>query len=363
MTAGFDCTDDPALGKPVMFTSENWVDFMLNSPMVSTPGTKFNYCTGEAHLLSAILQKATGMQTRSFANEVFFSELGIEPRTETLWPSDRQGVTSGGYDLSLTPQQMAKIGYLFLNQGKWDGKTIIPSQWVKASTSSHNQGDGEKSYGYLWWIDPQGKWYAALGRNGQHIFVYPEKNLVVVFTAALPTGNNADLIPLQKLLDQYILPAVKSDGLLPDNPDGQARLSTAIHALAQTQRVVPNLPATAKEISGKAYNMEENPFGWQTIVFTFPEGKDEGQVTINDSPPGSIGLDNSYRFLDTGENPFPLGLRGSWIDTDTFVIEDIMLGMPVHYQVTVNFKGDKIQITQLDAVNGGQAQADGTLSQ
>jgi hypothetical protein len=179
----------------------------------------------------------------------------------------------------------------------------------------------------------------------------------------LPTGNNADLIPLQKLLDQYILPAVKSDQPLPANPDGQARLQDAIQALAKAQPVTSNLPSMAKEISGKTYTMNENPFGWQTIEFSFPEDKEEAQIVINDDgPPAAIGLDHSYRFLETGENPFPTGLRGVWKDADTFVVESIVLGAPVHYQAIVDFTGDKIHITQVDDVNGGEAQADGTLS-
>jgi CubicO group peptidase (beta-lactamase class C family) len=124
-------------------------------------------------------------------------------------------VTTGGFGLALTSGEMAKLGYLFLNQGQWDGETIVPAAWVAASTASHaNQGD-KKEYGYLWWIDPQGQWYAALGRAGQHIFVYPAENLVVVFTANLPYTHDADLVPLQELLDQYILPAVKSDRRCP----------------------------------------------------------------------------------------------------------------------------------------------------
>jgi CubicO group peptidase (beta-lactamase class C family) len=362
LSAGIDCPEDPALGKPIMQASENWVEFMLNQPMVSKPGAKFNYCTGEAHILSAILQKATGMSARSFANQVLFSQIGIGPVTETLWPSDPQGVTLGGYGLSLTPQQMAKIGYLFLNQRRWDGKTVIPSQWIKASTTDHNQGDGKKGYGYLWWIDPQGKWYAALGRNGQHIFVYPAENMVVVFTAALPTGNDADLIPLQKLLDQYILPAVKSDGPLPDAPNAQARLKSGIQTFAQPEETNPSFPATAKEISGRSYAMEDNPFGWQTIVFSFQEGEQEAQISINDSQLTPIGLDNTYRFAGDGENPFPMGFRGFWKNANTFGIEYIVLGTPAHYQVTVEFSGDKIHIVQQVVLTGIEDQVNGARS-
>jgi hypothetical protein len=337
------------------------VEFMLNSPMVSVPGEKFNYCTGEAHLLSAILQKATGMETRSFANQVLFSKLGIEPRMEALWPSDMQGVTFGGHDLSLTPRQMAKFGYLFLNQGKWEGKTIIPSQWVKASTTSHSQGDGEKGYGYLWWTDPQGEWYAALGRNGQHIFVYPKENMVVVFTAALPTGNNADLIPLQKLLDQYILPAVKSDQPLPANDDAQARLQDGIQALAHPQTASPTIPASAIEISGKTFVLDENPLGMQTLVFSVKEGESEATVLVNGQPI-TVGLDNLFRFTSDAESPFSFGYRGSWEADGAFNVESIMVGTPVYNRTRVQFSGDTIHVTQRDGLSGSVTEIQGRLS-
>jgi CubicO group peptidase (beta-lactamase class C family) len=177
---------------------------------------------------------------------------------------------------------MAKLGFLSLNQGQWDGGTIVPAAWVATSTKSHaNQGD-KKEYGYLWRIDPEGKWYAAPGRAGQQIFVYLAENLVVVFTADLPHTNDANLIPLQELLDQYILPAVKSGQPLPANPDGLARLEAGIRALAQPRPTAPQpLPAIATQISGKAYTLEDNPFGRQTIFFDFQESVDEAKVTVS----------------------------------------------------------------------------------
>jgi CubicO group peptidase (beta-lactamase class C family) len=361
LTAGLDCPEDPSLGKPIMQTSGNWVGFMLDQPMVSRPGEKFNYCTGEAHLLSAILQKATGMSTRTYANQMLFSPIGIKPLLEARWPSDPQGVTLGGYGLGLTPQEMAKFGYLFLNKGKWDGTMVLPSQWVKTSTTRHNQGDGKKDYGYLWWIDPQGKWYAALGRNGQHIFVYPTENMVVVFTAALPTGDDADLIPLQKLLDQYILPAVKSDRALPANPDAQARFKAAVQAMAQPQPSIPaSLPAIAREISGKNFALDDNPFGWHTIAFSFKEGETEAKLNV-DGMEIAFGLDNVYRFVPAGDSPFPQGFRGSWEGGDTFNVESIQLGTPTYFKSKVLFFADGIHIIQRDELSGSEVDIQGRL--
>jgi CubicO group peptidase (beta-lactamase class C family) len=367
MTSGLDCHENPEPGEAFMQASLNWVQFMLDLPMAAQPGTEFNYCTGAVQVLSAILQGATGMSAREFANQNLFAPLGIGPISEARWPSDPQGVTTGGYGLALTPGEMAKLGYLFLNQGQWDGETIVPAEWVAASTASHaNQGD-KKEYGYLWWIDPQGKWYAALGRAGQHIFVYPAENLVVVFTSDLPFSNDADLIPLQELLDQYILPAVKSSRSLPANPDGLARLKSGIQVLAQPQRTVPPpLPAIAAEIYGKAYTLATNPFGWQTIAFSFQDGADEVMVTASDATGATaqvaVGLDNVYRTNPGADSTFPEESRGRWEDQDTFIVEDIYPGQMVQFTYRIQFSGEAIHIIRQEKYSGNVVELQGTLT-
>ena len=366
MTSGLDCHENPAPGEMFMQASPNWVQFMLDLPMVAQPGTKFNYCTGAAQVLSAILQKATGMSTREFANQNLFAPLGIGPVSEERWPSDPQEVTMGGYGLALTPAEMAKLGYLFLNRGQWDGETIVPTDWVATSTASHaDQGD-KKEYGYLWWVDPQGEWYAALGRAGQHVFVYPAKNLVVVFTAELPFTNDADLIPLQALLDQYILPAIKSESPLPANPDSLARLESGIQALAQPQPTPPPpLPAIAAEISGRPYTLEDNPFGWQTISFNFQDSPNEVKISISsngDTGQLEVGLDNVYRMVAGGDSTFPQGLRGHWEGQNTLVVDDIYPGQMLQFKYQIQFSRETVHITQLEKYSGNEVELQGTLT-
>jgi CubicO group peptidase (beta-lactamase class C family) len=363
MTSGLDCHENPKPGEAFMEASPNWVQFMLDQPMVARPGTKFNYCTGAAQLLSAVLQQATGMSARQFANQNLFAPLGIKPALEARWPSDSQGVTIGGYGLALTPGEVAKLGYLFLNQGQWEGKRVVPAEWVAASTTSHaNRGD-KKEYGYLWWIDLQGEWYAALGRGGQHIFVYPAENLVVVFTAALPFTNDADLIPLQELLNDNILPAVKSDGPLPVNPVGLTRLEAGIQALAQPERISPQpLPVVAAEISGKTYTLEDNPFGWHTIAFSFLEGSDEAKITFDSAVNVSIGLDNLYRTVMGQDGTFPQGFRGRWENEDTFVVEGILLGQMAQTTSRVQFSPEAIHIDWQEKYSGSKVEIQGVLN-
>ncbi len=360
MTSGLDCNENPAPGEAYMQASQNWVQFVLDQPMATQPGKTFYYCTSAVQLLSAVLQKVSGMSAREFANQNLFAPLGIGPIPEARWPSDPQGVTTGGFGLTLTPVEMAKLGYLFLNQGQWDGKTIVPASWVAASTASHsNQGD-KKEYGYLWWTDPQGKWYAALGRSGQHIFVYPAENLVVVFTAGLPYTNDADLIPLQELLDQYILPAVKSGQPLPANPDSQARLAAGIQALAQSQPMAPQpLPAIAAQISGKTYTLGDNPFGWHTLTFNFQEGADEVKITVDGALQVPVGLDNVYRKFVGPDPTITEALRGRWENQDTFVVEDLVLDQMVQLTHRMQFSGDAIHITRLEKYSGSTIEFDG----
>jgi CubicO group peptidase (beta-lactamase class C family) len=114
--------------------SKDWVQFIIDLPMVEEPGSRFEYCNGAPFLLSAILQEQTGMTTLSFAKKYLFKPLGI---SEVGWPSNPQGITLGYGQLFMRPHDMAKIGYLYLNNGLWDGEQIISSQWIIASTSKY----------------------------------------------------------------------------------------------------------------------------------------------------------------------------------------------------------------------------------
>lgn len=220
MTTGLECRDSHLYnwrGLYQMEASDDWVKFILDLPMVEAPGTRFEYCNGASFLLSAIVQKQTGMNTLSFAEKHLFNHLGI---SDIMWWSNQQGINFGHIGLFMRLHDMAKIGYLYLNDGLWDGKRIISSQWINASTRKHITA-GQPffvDYGYQWWIVSPGI-YSAIGYGGQYIMVAPEKNIVAVFTGMV----NKDFIPLD-LFASYILPAVKSATSLPENPQGEKEL-------------------------------------------------------------------------------------------------------------------------------------------
>jgi CubicO group peptidase (beta-lactamase class C family) len=228
MASGLECRDSYLYrwrGLDEMWQSDDWVQFMLDLPMAEPPGTRFEYCNGGSFLLSAIIQETTGMSASEFAEEYLFGPLGI---SDVEWPSNPRGISIGWGKLHMRPHDMAKIGYLYLNEGRWDGEQIVPAAWVAASTRKHISATLQDGYGYQWWVTDDGV-YMALGYAGQFIFVVPEKALVVAFTSEL---EERDFYVPQNLLDCFIIPAAESSTPLPANPDGVELLGARIEALA-----------------------------------------------------------------------------------------------------------------------------------
>ncbi|MHA3964463.1 MAG: serine hydrolase domain-containing protein [Candidatus Thorarchaeota archaeon SMTZ1-45] len=194
MTAGFEWSS--ATDPSDMMDSPDWIQYVLDKPMADVPGETFNYNSGASHLLSAIVNRTTGIPTQSYADTYLFQPLGI---SDYEWIIDPQGVASGHAGLNITPRDMAKFGFLYLNNGTWDGEQIVPSTWVSASTQVQAP---DEDYGFQWWIDPERDAYYAFGRDGQYIWVQPKNDLIVVFTAS--EGMYLSLIPW------YIIPAILS---------------------------------------------------------------------------------------------------------------------------------------------------------
>lgn len=215
MRTGFAC--DASNGEITllqMYTSPDNVQFTLDLPMLGAPGAVWEYCSPGVHLLSAIMTYNCDQPLRSFAQMTLFDQLGFG---SFLWLADAHGYTRGWGDLHITPHDMAKLGFLYLNDGVWDGTRLLPEDWVATATSP--AGNGTNHYGYLWWLDADG--YSAHGRGGQSIFVIPEDELIVVTTAG---GGNTGVA--QDVLDDFIRPAIQHEDPLPPNPNGYNRLQT-----------------------------------------------------------------------------------------------------------------------------------------
>jgi CubicO group peptidase (beta-lactamase class C family) len=191
--------------------SSDPIRYLLSKPLVSQPGTSFYYNGGTVDLLGVIVANAVETNLPTFSDKYLFGPLGITNYTwQTLYPS---GITCAHGDIYITPRDMAKFGYLFLNNGMWNGSQIIAAEWVKESIRNHispgvTWADG---YGYLWWLKTYHngvRFYDAFradGWGGQQIIVFPALDMVVVFTGA----NYTTQVPCDDIVERYILRALQ----------------------------------------------------------------------------------------------------------------------------------------------------------
>jgi CubicO group peptidase (beta-lactamase class C family) len=162
----------------------NSLDFVLGLSMSHSPGQHYNYNDGDPHIISAILQQQTGKTTKDWAEEVLFSKLGMKNYD---WLIYKDGITMGGFGIMTTPREMARIGQLVLNKGSWNGQQIVSSEWIDemltVRVSAEKVNWEGNSFGYQWWVDERRGIVFMAGHGGQHVFVKPSKNLIIVTTA------------------------------------------------------------------------------------------------------------------------------------------------------------------------------------
>ena len=182
MRSGLESTSSRNYGAWVQ--SGNWVRHALARPLVTKPGTEMIYSTGNSHLLSAVLARATGMSTWAFAQEALAKPLGF---SLAQWPRDPQGIYFGGNDMLLTPRQMLSIGELYLNRGKVDARQVLSEGYVRETFVAKGRSRiSGREYGYGWWIREMAgrQAFYAWGFGGQYIVLVPSADLIVVSTSA-----------------------------------------------------------------------------------------------------------------------------------------------------------------------------------
>jgi CubicO group peptidase (beta-lactamase class C family) len=338
MSSGLDCIaagDEQTLKE--MRQSPDYVQFVLDRRMIAEPGARFVYCSPGMHLLSAILQKATGMTALEFARQNLLEPLGIR---DVFWPADAQGVNFGWGDIHLHPHDTAKIGLLWLHGGRWDGRQIVSRDWVESSTRTQIRTGRDDDYGYGWWITGTKGEFAAIGRGGQRIQVWADIDAILVMT-----GGGVDIDDFEPLISAAF---VSPDKPLPANPSGRARLEEALAAVAAPpapKPVVP-LPPLARQVSGRTYVFDPNPLAIEACSLEF-DGSTGAvfRITHNGGKvePWPVGLDGVYRM---SEGPFgqPQGLRGGWADGRTFALEYDNIANNDHFFLRLSFDGDKVTV-------------------
>ena len=368
MTSGFDCDQGTEGGKQQtmvdIYRSSNWTQFILDRPMAHAPGELFNYCNGNANLVSAIITRLTGEPEEDYARKKLFAPLGI---ADWHWDRDPQGLTTGEGELFLLPRDMAKIGYLYLRRGEWEGKPLLPSGWTDVLNHTlvniHASWDAKLRYSNFIWVFPDKHAYMANGKDGQLITIFPDLDIVAVTTSRR-------FVKLEALIDA-VSSAVKSESALPSNPSAAEELAKAIkNAAIEKPTPVGPTPDTATAISGKTYKFPDNGLGLKslTLELTDPRPHIETELSLR-NPAGSsvtydmpIGLEGLYRKsapslsgLDPGHIQ---AAKGTWLNGQTLQIDTQDIGYGTQIKYVLSFNGDKLNILRTDE-EGWEVSADG----
>lgn len=230
MTAGLP--PDTSRGLDPSVGGADWVRSILARGTVQPPGEGFAYASGGSHLLAAVLVQATGRPLLEYAREKLFDPLGIDTTAAAqptanddpaglaeydaasfAWPVDPQGVHVGFGHLKISAPDMAKLGTLYLDGGVWDGRRVVPADWVRTATSPlvpTGLGTPGEDYGYQWWITSADDHpaFAAIGYGGQIIEVVPDLRLVVVASTVISDTATLDAATFELLTSIVIVPAL-----------------------------------------------------------------------------------------------------------------------------------------------------------
>jgi len=346
----------------VVSKDTNWVKSFLRVPILNKPGTKFLYNTLATYMLSAIVQKVTGEKVLDFLTPRLFKPLAIEGAD---WEVDPKGINTGGFGLRLKTEDMAKFGQLYLQKGMWNGKQIIPKEWVEEATSfkidqapetpqsKKDSSDWMQGYCYQFWRCRHNA-FRADGAYGQFIIVMPEKDAVIAITAESP-----DMQDEINLVWKYLYPAIQDEKLAADESTARLlkeRLSKLALPLPE-KGVKSNIQ---QDIAGKKYIMNPNDMHVQSLQIQFSESLCSVNFKTIDTTYQLEFTSDSWKLAETNlpgpsltnhtNKPIaglpPLRIAGyfSWIDDNTLQLVSRYIESPHTRTYICHFTGDKITI-------------------
>ncbi|MFN8343279.1 MAG: serine hydrolase [Cyclobacteriaceae bacterium] len=338
----------------------NWPKLFLQLPVEHAPGSAFLYNTGATYMVSAIIQKTSGQTLAAFLKSRLFNPLGI---TDWDWESDPDGISTGGYGLRVTTEDIAKFGLLYLNGGKWNNQQIVPTNWVKAATSAQisnaplnptgplDENDWAQGYGYQFWRCTHNA-FRGDGAFGQFCLMLPEQDAVIAITA-----ESFDLQGSLKLVWKHLLPAF--DGA--DDPANTRGLRTK---LSQLQLAAPTGIAVQPP-ADKTFEFADNALKIKrlrvqtsakgcslTVVnangrFSFKAGWSQWMVTEKFKTQQLFPLQRAP-VVDT-----PLAATACWKDDSTLVITLRYSATAHGDQITLRHDANKVIVQFLNSVSQG----------
>lgn len=327
----------------------DWIKGFLEVPVVHRPGTHFVYNTGATYMLSAIVQKTTGMKLVDYLKPRLFEPLGIESAS---WQESPQGITAGGIGLSIRTEDIAKFGQLYLQKGMWQGRQILTEAWVQAATSSQIsnsdgvQPDWTQGYGYQFWRCRHDA-YRGDGVFGQYCIVMPEQDAVLAMTSGIDVFDMQQ--PLNLIWDM-LLPAMHA-GSLHDDATAHTNLVDKLNNLSVLPVAGEAGSPIATQVSGRTYAADANELELKTIGFKFAETTCEIMLKTDESQETILCGFGTWQRSQTALFQQPhlfshalVATSGAWTNQDTFTIIFRLYETPFCYTMVCHFADDEMLI-------------------
>lgn len=332
---------EPALNPTI---KDPWTKAFLAHTVPFKPGTHFLYNTPATYMQSAIVQKVTGKTVLEYLKPRLFDPLGIEDPT---WGTSPQGVNLGGYGLNVRTEDIAKFGQLYLQQGKWGDKQLVPAEWVAMATSkqtsngSNPKSDWDQGYGFQFWRSRNGA-YRGDGAFGQYCVVLPEQDAVIAITS-----GTKDMQAVLNLVWDVLLPGLKKE-TLPADDAGAKKLKDKLAKLSVPVQKGDATPGVLKEVSGRIY-----PFAANDL-------KVESLGLILDAASGGMTIVGKVNGVDqkllcgkgewkSGKWAFGAGQEqlaaasGAWTADDTYTAKVVLTETPFLLTLTFKFADGKLE--------------------
>jgi CubicO group peptidase (beta-lactamase class C family) len=274
---------------------KEWIRTFLSKP-VKEPGTQYAYDSMVSYMLAAVVQKVTGKKLTEYLQERVFTPMNV---TEWAWEESPEGVNTGGWGVHIQPESLAKFGQLILNEGSWEGKQLVPAEWIREMCKKHRE-TGREVYGYhIWHCGGHDGAVRADGALGQYVISVLDKDMVVVMTEAT-LGNGRDQ---RRLIWDVLLPHIQDEPLPANKKDYQKLLKKQEgYKLAEVKGKASS--AFASNWENKTIELGKNTFGWKSLKLNF--GKKEVTMTVTETNGKSYELPFGYQeWITTTFDSYP----------------------------------------------------------
>jgi len=335
--------------EPRLFDKKShWVKAFLDSEIEFKPGTHFQYNSAATYMLSAILQSVTGERVVDYLEKRLFQPLEIK---KPDWDLSPEGITTGGWGLRITTEDIAKLGQLYLQKGVWHGNRILSETWVQEATSrqtstgSNPENDWDQGYGYQFWRCRY-NCYRGDGAFGQFCIVIPEHEAVVAITS----GTN-DMGAIMKAVWEILLPAMASEPVEPHSPTVQA-LARKLKNLKLPPVNGKSRSPMSKGLLQQKFQVLENAAGVHSVSFDLHG--DDHRITVNmEHGIETLHLGNQKYVRSEMKKDLPytqkmsrkIGASGGWVKPDEYHVKVYLTETPASILYRFKFKDHRMTWT------------------